>query len=126
MEPLQVRPIGPPRQGVTVLALSGELDYNAQQTLADVAGGALGEGCQWLILECSGLTFCDSQGLNRFLRLRLAAQRRGVHLVLAAISTPLRRVLELTGALPVFTLADTVEQALHTTDAAAGQGGPTL
>ncbi|MCM2425052.1 STAS domain-containing protein [Streptomyces sp. RKAG337] len=55
--------------------------------------------------------FCDSQGLNRFLRLCLAAQRHGVHLVLATISTPLRHLLELTETLEVFQLADTVEQA---------------
>lgn len=67
-------------------------------------------------------TFCDSQGLSRFLRLRLAAQHHGVHLVLAAISTPLRHLLELTEALEVFQLADTVEQALCTTDTPASRG----
>ncbi|MCZ4102567.1 MULTISPECIES: STAS domain-containing protein [Streptomyces] len=125
MEPLQVCPIGPPREGVTVLALSGELDYNTEPTLAAAAGDAMKAGCRQLVLECAGLTFCDSQGLNRFLRLRLAAQRRGVDLVLAAISTPLRHLLELTEAVEVFQLADTVDQAC-TTLAPADQVGPAL
>lgn len=130
MVPLLVRPIGPAREGVKVLALSGELDYDTQQTLADAANDALDGGCQRLVLECAGLTFCDSQGLNCLLQLRLQAQHRGVALVLAAISTALRHVLEITEALRVFVLTDTVDQALrapHDTNAdTPGQGIPTI
>ncbi|MEU3464301.1 STAS domain-containing protein [Streptomyces sp. NPDC006733] len=130
MEPLRVRPIGPVRQGVVVLAVSGELDCNTEQLLGDAAGRALGDGCGRLVLECSGVTFCDSQGLNRFLRLREHARRDGAALVLAAISGSVRHVLELTGALQVFVLANTVEEALRAPgDADADtpwQGIPTI
>lgn len=113
MNALQVRPVGPSREGVAVLALSGELDYGTDQTLADATHQALNDGCRRLVLQCAGVTFCDSQGLNRFLRLRLEAQRRNVDLVLAEISAPVRHVLELTAALQLFTLADSVEDALR-------------
>lgn len=130
MEPMRVRPIGPVRQGVVVLAVSGELDYDTEQILGDAGSRALGDGCRRLILECSGVTFCDSQGLNRFLRLRRDAERDGAVLILAAISGPLRHVLELTDGLQAFVLANTVEEALRAPgDADADtpwQGIPTI
>ncbi|MEU3459540.1 STAS domain-containing protein [Streptomyces sp. NPDC006733] len=126
MEPLQVRPIGPPRDGVRVLALSGELDYATERTFVVMACQALAEGCRRLIVECSGLTFCDSEGLGGLLDVRLAAEQRDVLLVLAAISSPLRHVLALTDVLQVFVVADTVEQALRVAGTAAGFGGPEL
>ncbi|MEU3459209.1 STAS domain-containing protein [Streptomyces sp. NPDC006733] len=114
MEPLQVRLIGPDRDGVVVLTVAGELDYATEQALGDAVADALGEHCERLVLECAGVTFCDSQGLNRFLQLRLDLEQRGIALVLAGISTSLRAVLDLTGAIEVFVLADTVEDALRT------------
>ncbi|MCZ4103323.1 STAS domain-containing protein [Streptomyces sp. So13.3] len=113
MEQFQVRAIGPARPGVVVLAVSGALDFGTEQLLGDAGSRALAGGCRRLVLECAGVTFCDSQGLNRFLKLRREAERGGAALVLAAISTPVRHVLELTGALPVFGLADTVDEALR-------------
>ncbi|MEU3464732.1 STAS domain-containing protein [Streptomyces sp. NPDC006733] len=129
---MQVRTIGPARGGVIVLAVSGDLDNDTEHLLAHGAGEALDAGCRRLILQCAGVTFCDSRGLNRLLQLRQDAQRRGVDLVLAAISTPVRHVLELTEALQVFVLADTVQQAVCPPSAAdtdadtPGRGIPTL
>jgi anti-sigma B factor antagonist len=113
MEPLQVRPIGPDREDVVVLAVSGELDHATEQALGAAVERAMGNDCRRLVLECAGVTFCDSQGLNRFLQLRLDLERRGVVLILTGISASLRAVLDLTGAIEVFALTDTVEDALR-------------
>ncbi|MDF9810777.1 STAS domain-containing protein [Streptomyces sp. SPB162] len=113
MESLQVRPIGPDRDDVVVLAVSGELDYATEQALGDAVARAMGDHCRRLVLECAGVTFCDSQGLNRFLQLRLDLESRGIDLILTGISASLRAVLDLTGAIEVFLLTDTVEDALR-------------
>ncbi|MEU3465558.1 STAS domain-containing protein [Streptomyces sp. NPDC006733] len=124
MESLQVSPLKTSRESVLVLALSGDLDYDTQQTLSDTAVLALDDGCRQLIVECSRVTFCDSEGLNALLQLRQEAEGRGVILVLAAISAVLRHVLDLTHALQILTLADTVEQAVRLTGTAVVQGHP--
>ncbi|MEU3466163.1 STAS domain-containing protein [Streptomyces sp. NPDC006733] len=111
--PLQIQAGDFARPGVSVLEVSGELDYDTEQILADAARQTLDAGCRRLVLDCAAVTFCDSRGLNQLLFLRQDAQRRGVDLVLAAISTPVRHVLELTDALRIFTLADTVEEAVR-------------
>ncbi|MCM2425121.1 STAS domain-containing protein [Streptomyces sp. RKAG337] len=119
MEPLQVSAVGQAQDGVAVLSVAGELDYGTERVLGDAAQRLLDQGCRRLIVDCAGLAFCDSQGLNRFLQLRLDLESRDGLLVLAAISSPLRHVLELTDALQIFVLADSVEAALRS----AGPGG---
>ncbi len=70
-------------------------------------------GATRLVIDCSRLEFCDSTGLNVLLgaRLRVEALGGGVHL--AAMRPTVARVFEITGADAVFTLHDTLEQALQ-------------
>lgn len=125
---LQVRSKGPGREGVVVLAVSGDLDYDTEQILGAAGSRAVQGGCRRLVVECSGVTFCDSRGLGCLLQLRREAQDAGAELVLAAISYPVRLVLELTDALEACVLAGTVEQALRFLDDAdtPSQGIPAI
>ncbi|MEU9303188.1 STAS domain-containing protein [Streptomyces sp. NPDC048269] len=51
-----------------------------------------------VVVDLSGLTFCDSAGLNALLRGRLIADASGRTLRLAAPTRQIRRLLELTGS----------------------------
>lgn len=97
----------------TVITPSGELDHHTADVLSEPMDAAVDAGATRLVLDCSGLEFCDSTGLNVLLgaRLRVEALGGGVHL--AAMRPTVARVFEITGADAVFTVHDTLEQALR-------------
>ena len=58
----------------TVLAVNGEIDRDSTHLIAAAAEEALSSGTTRLVLDLSGVTFCDSSGLKTFVQLhRLAA-----------------------------------------------------
>ena len=76
----------------TVVEVVGELDLSTVQELADAFERADRSGGRTLVLDASGLTFCDSAGL----RVLMEARHRGA-IALRSPSDALRRLLELTG-----------------------------
>ena len=49
--------------GVTVVALDGELDGTTYERVIDIVSQAYQGGARTLVLDCSGLTFVSSSGL---------------------------------------------------------------
>ncbi|MEU1225366.1 STAS domain-containing protein [Streptomyces sp. NPDC005828] len=98
--------------GSTLLTPVGELDHHTADLLRTPLDGALDAGRARLVVDCSGLEFCDSTGLNVLLgaRLRADAAGGGVHLV--AMRPPVARVFHITGADAVFTVHETLATAL--------------
>ncbi|MER5929874.1 STAS domain-containing protein [Streptomyces sp. NPDC002054] len=92
----------------TVLALSGDLDRDTaaplREALEAVLGGADAPATGRLLVDCGGLRFCDSTGLNLLLRARQTAEDSGGALELAALQQPVARMFEITGAGGVFTV----------------------
>ncbi|MFI6506374.1 STAS domain-containing protein [Streptosporangium sp. NPDC050855] len=66
-----------------------------------------------LILDLTGITFCDSTGLAELLWSLRRSQETGTRLVVAGASRTLRHMLATTGLLSYFTMADSVEEALR-------------
>jgi anti-anti-sigma factor len=99
--------------GSAVFTPAGELDHHTAELLAQPLNDAVDGGSTRLVIDCSGLEFCDSTGLNVLLsvRLRVDALGGGVHL--AAMRPSVARVFEITGADSVFTVHDTLDQALQ-------------
>ncbi|MFD3665530.1 STAS domain-containing protein [Streptomyces sp. NPDC058659] len=106
---VEVRTVG---VGVELLTPVGELDHHTAELLRTPLDAALDAGRSRLVVDCSGLEFCDSTGLNVLLgaRLRADAAGGGVHLV--AMRPTVARVFRITGADAVFTLHDTLATAL--------------
>jgi anti-anti-sigma factor len=64
--------------GGTILALSGELDMGVTAGLNAYIDTTIGQGLTWVVLDLSGLEFCDCAGLAAFLRARrLTIARHG-------------------------------------------------
>jgi anti-sigma B factor antagonist len=88
---------------VTILEPSGRLmigatadDFN--QTLQDaITGGSLA-----VLLDCSQISFIDSQGIKVLVRGAISMERRGGKVKLLRLSPQVRRVLEITRLLTVF------------------------
>lgn len=90
----------------------GELDHHTADLLREPLEGCLDNGFSRLVVDCSGLEFCDSTGLNVLLGARLRAEAGGGGVHLAAMRPVVARVFEITGAEAVFTVHKTLEDAL--------------
>ncbi|OEJ21354.1 hypothetical protein AR457_36595 [Streptomyces agglomeratus] len=108
-----------------VLALAGELDLGGEAVLARAVSEMLDAGYRRVVLDCAGISFCDSRGFNALLAARQATQDAGAVLALAAVPERLQHLLTLVGAEEIFTTASTVEQARLTLAAADRQSEPT-
>ncbi|MEU6852734.1 STAS domain-containing protein [Actinacidiphila alni] len=102
------------RQGRSaVFAPVGELDHHTAELLSEPLDAALDDGISRLVVDCSGLEFCDSTGLNVLLSARLRADAAGGAVHLAGMRPTVARVFEITGADAVFTVHASVDQALQ-------------
>ncbi|MBT2448655.1 STAS domain-containing protein [Streptomyces sp. ISL-43] len=102
-DPAQQPPSGPPPETV-VVRLTGEMDIGRVSEVRALLLEAVtrAEGPAETVVDLSGLTFCDSAGLNVLLRARLQAVESGHTLRLAAPSGQMLRLLEVTGSLGLF------------------------
>ena len=107
----------PRRDGVVVLALSGEIDVAA----AAVAAPALRGGARAAPRRSSWptwreVTFADSSALRELLRADAAMRAAGTRFMLAALPPVVERLLELTRARELLDVAPSVEAALRPLD----------
>ncbi|GLW73492.1 hypothetical protein Kpho02_57910 [Kitasatospora phosalacinea] len=100
-----------------VVRPEGELDHDSVGPLREALEGAVADPPGRLVVDCGGLDFCDSTGLNLLLRAHAAAVHVGLPLLLAAPGAVVARMLAITGADEVLEVHPTVEDAL-----AAGPG----
>ncbi|NJP46284.1 STAS domain-containing protein [Actinacidiphila epipremni] len=96
-----------------VFTPAGELDHHTADVLSEPLGAAIDAGTRRLVVDCSQLEFCDSTGLNVLLSARLRVESEGGTVHLAAMRPTVARVLEITGADVVFTVHETLDQALQ-------------
>ncbi|CAM5675402.1 hypothetical protein SAVIM338S_07157 [Streptomyces avidinii] len=87
-----------------LIRVTGEMDmdrakeFRAQLDAAIAAAPATAD----VTLDLSGMTFCDSSGLNVLLQARLHAEERGHALRLAGPGRQMLNLLEMTGANALF------------------------
>jgi anti-anti-sigma factor len=102
----------PGPQDVVVFTLSGELDHDTVPALREAVEQRLGPDVRRVLVDCSGITFCDSSGLNTLLKTRLAVQAEEAQFALVGVGGQLERVLGLTGTAEVFPRYASLEEAL--------------
>ncbi|MGW6919340.1 STAS domain-containing protein [Kitasatospora sp. NPDC054939] len=96
-----------PWAGGTVLSPHGELDIDTVGVLRDALDAALLTPGTVVVVDCGGLEFCDSTGLNVLLHVRNRAEADGSRVELAAPRAMVLRMLELTGATDAFRIRET-------------------
>ncbi|MER6398820.1 STAS domain-containing protein [Kitasatospora sp. NPDC001603] len=97
--------------GHTVVAIAGDLDIETLLPAQEALERAFWDN-QVVIADLEQVTFCDSSALNLLLKVRANAIAAGAQLRLAAVSEPVRRLLEITGCAAVFDVCPTVGAAL--------------
>ncbi|MEV4184725.1 STAS domain-containing protein [Streptosporangium canum] len=97
---------------VPVIALSGDLDFTNAEQLRDDIQAALTPDHRDLVLDLTGLDFCDSTGIRIFLAIRKLLQERGGAVALAGLNPRLTRIFRLTGLVHAFTVQPTAADAV--------------
>src|ERR1700722_6257528 len=97
--------------GLVVCRIVGDLDLGGVGRARTGLDRAVALGEPLVVVDLAGVGFCDSAGLNLLLQVRLEAEHVGVRLGLAALSSPVARIFELTGASELFRVYASAEQA---------------
>ena len=85
------------RQRTLIVSLSGELDACNAQSLFDAVSGLDLDGDRTVVLDFTGLRFCDAAGVSAVLQVNRFLRDRGGGLTVRGISGLPRRVFTLTG-----------------------------
>jgi anti-anti-sigma factor len=93
-----------------LVTLAGELDHETVGILREALARTMRGYPRRLLLDCAGLAFCDSSGLNLLLHTRLAAAGTSIELV--APRRMLLRLLALTGTEELFPIHRSLAEAV--------------
>jgi anti-sigma B factor antagonist len=97
-------------RGATIVQAVGELDLASAERLQTALQSSLSNGV--VVLDASGIAFCDSAGIKAILRANHDARELGTALRLAAPSDSLTQVMELVGLFTVLDVFPDVPAAL--------------
>lgn len=97
---------------MSVLALRGQLDIDSIRCLQQALDPLLTAATPRIVIDLSGLTFCDSMGLSAFVTAQTHCANRGGVLYLASPTPFLSRVLTTVGLTDRLTIFPTVYDAV--------------
>ena len=91
------------------MAASGEIDlYTAPRLAAELNSVLARDDPARIVVDMSGVDFCDSTGMNVLLSALKRAREQGGGLELAGPRPAVRKILQVTGLDTVFTVLDHV------------------
>jgi anti-sigma B factor antagonist len=111
-----------PDHRTEILIVRGELDLATAGTLYERGRAVIGRRTQLLLLDLTGLSFCDAAGLTAFVRIANRADAAGCRYGLIAPQPPVAKMLRITGLhrrLPVFATIGQARQHLRAPAATA-------
>ena len=105
----------------TVVTVCGDLDLTSEPRLRRALRAALLRSSHGIELDLRGVGFCDCSGLNVLLNARRQALKESKQVTLRHAGPAVRRILEITGALPLF-MPDTVPDGREDAEEAGAAG----
>ncbi|MBG0816680.1 STAS domain-containing protein [Planomonospora sp. ID82291] len=104
-----------PRGEAIVVRARGELDYRSAPALHEHLGRLwAAPGMAVLVVDLSGVAFCDSVGLSELVDALQRSEAAGVRLMLSGVHGVLSRVLAITGLRKAFEIHHEPGDALRT------------
>jgi anti-sigma B factor antagonist len=104
-----------------IVSLTGELDTTRCAQLGETLATHLADGRPHLVIDATGLTFCDSMGLRTILEYVDRAAKAGGWMRLAGVHGVLKRLLEVTGVAFVIPIDPDVPTAMQARISEAGR-----
>jgi anti-sigma B factor antagonist len=102
-----------PQGEYVIMSVQGEIDLYTVPRLQRALASALEAGDPVrLVVDMSGVDFCDSTGVNVLLAAQHQARETGGDLELAAPRPAVRKILQVTGLEAVFRVVETPAQAV--------------
>jgi len=101
------------RERLTVVALSGELDFSNVERFAESLSIPFDAQVPRTIVDLTALRFVDSSGLNALVVLQRRCQSAGGDLHLVVSDSRLLRLFQITGLDQVFRLFPTLDAAME-------------
>jgi anti-sigma B factor antagonist len=98
---------------LAALRLGGEIDTRTASALRREALHVIARGHPHLILDLTGITFCDSSGFNALIGIMRCATAANGSLTLAAVPDRLSRLLDLTGLSTIMPSYPSTEAAMN-------------
>lgn len=95
-----------------VVVMAGEIDLHTAPRLQNELADQLHGGAKHVIVDMSGVEFCDSTGVNVLLAALRRANEHGGSLCLVGPQPAVRKVLGITGLDSVFPLRPSVQDAM--------------
>ncbi len=95
--------------GIEILSMPAELDIATADGLVEQGYVAIARSARLLLLDLTGLSFCDARGLSAFDRIANHAGAAGCRFGLIAPRPPVAKILRISGLdsrLPVFATID--------------------
>ena len=90
-----------------IVALSGEIDlYTAPRLQNQLAQALNTEHAVRLVVDMSGVDFCDSTGMNVLLAAQRLAREHGGNVELSGPRPAVKKILQVTGLESVFTVVE--------------------
>jgi anti-sigma B factor antagonist len=95
--------------GIEIVPMPAELDLTTSQGVAVQGCAAIARLAQLVLLDLTGLSFCDARGLSAFVEIANQADAAGCGFGLIAPRPPVAKILRITGLdsrMPVFATID--------------------
>ncbi|MFC4531000.1 STAS domain-containing protein [Sphaerisporangium dianthi] len=102
--------------GHAILTVVGEIDLYTAPRLQAEFSRLLETGPDRVVIDMSGVEFCDSTGMNVLLSALKRMRERGGVLEVASPRPAVRKILQVTGLDSVFTVHDTIPAELLTAE----------
>lgn len=102
------------RPAVTIVSLEGELDIATTPALRERLLNVFRPGVRLLVIDLSGVSFCDVSALAVLVATQRRAGRLGITVRLSAPRPQVTRLLRVTGLDQCFTICATLDDALRT------------
>jgi len=94
---------------IEILSMPAELDLATCDGVVEQGYAAIARSARLLLLDLTGLSFCDARGLGAFVRIANHADAAGCRFGLIAPRPPVAKILRISGLnnrLPVFATTD--------------------
>jgi anti-sigma B factor antagonist len=120
MTPGENRTMAGSGAGIEIVRMPAELDLTTSEGVAAQGCAAIARLARLVLLDLTGLSFCDARGLSAFVRIANHADAAGCGFGLIAPRPPVAKILRISGLdsrMPVFA---TIDDALALLPATAG------